>query len=901
MAPEFIFREHSSPNLHYHHRSLDFGATQSDALTVDRRASLLGYQKLWAQHDELVQREATFLAEVGAAVVAVDIAPIACAAAHMARVPAVVVTNFSWDFIYAEYVQSEGQIFRKLLDQIALDYGKASLLLRLPGYMPMPAFRQVQDVPLVVRMAKRSRSEVRKQYGIAEDAKVVIYNFGGQPTGWEMKHEFLPEGWICVVCTGLDMPKGLPSNFIKPPNEAYTPDLIEASDVMLGKVGYGTTSEAVAHSKPFVFIRRDYFNEQEYLLGLLRQHKLAHEMSRADFYGGSWGPALEAALKETPQKQANGPLLDTHGGLKVAEVLLDIARATMNAPAEHKFGANDDTALRGTIVAGYLLRKAAAESEPDPRGLGGGIGGVGSKPSVGGIGGAGGGLEVLEGLPSSLQRDDTKEFLALLRHLASDAVHSGLRECKGLFKFGAAQPRITVGRAPGRLDLMGGIADYSGSLVLQIPTKEACFVAVQRQLPAAGQPPMLRIASLGAVERQRAPTYTTPICDLLPLNSPLTYEAARKFFASDPSSHWAGYVAGVLVVLAREKGLQLPHGVGLSILVSSQVPEGKGVSSSASVEVATMIAVSQEFGVLLAPTEVAVLSQKVENHVVGAPCGIMDQMASALGEEDRLLVLQCQPHKVLGMLALPMELQVWGIDSGIKHSVGGTDYGSVRTATFMGLSMIHSQAASASAYATEKYLANLAPSDFCEFAPNLPETLLGRDFLEKFPDGTSDPITTVSSDRAYHVRVCATHPVMEHFRVNHFRQLLADAHATATDTAASDMDEVSQRGCMLGELMYQSHKSYGQVGLGSEGTDRLVALVRGAGPGSGLFGAKITGGGSGGTVAVLGLRGVHMDTTVQRLADVYQKEYQHQPYIFRGSSPGAVSFGHITLSAAVLD
>ena len=101
----------------------------------------------------------------------------------------------------------------------------------------MPAFRRVEDVPLVVRMARARRDEVRAQFGISPDAKVVIYNFGGQPSGWTLLERYLPPGWVCLVCTALAVPE-LPPNFIKPPTDAYTPDLIDAADVMLGKVGY---------------------------------------------------------------------------------------------------------------------------------------------------------------------------------------------------------------------------------------------------------------------------------------------------------------------------------------------------------------------------------------------------------------------------------------------------------------------------------------------------------------------------------------------------------------------------------------------------------------------------------------------------------------------------------------
>jgi L-arabinokinase len=198
---------------------LDSGAIQSDALTVDRMKSLLAYEKYFERSEEIVATEAAFLREVSADLVVVDIAPMACTAAARAGVRCVVCTNFTWDYIYAEYVETQGVRFRSLCEQIANDYAKADVLLRLPGFTPMPAFRRVEDVPLVVRMARTPRDVIRQRYGIAPDAKVCIYNFGGQPTGWALSAAFLPPGWVCLVCTALAVPE-LPPNFIKPPADA---------------------------------------------------------------------------------------------------------------------------------------------------------------------------------------------------------------------------------------------------------------------------------------------------------------------------------------------------------------------------------------------------------------------------------------------------------------------------------------------------------------------------------------------------------------------------------------------------------------------------------------------------------------------------------------------------------
>lgn len=89
--------------------------------------------------------------------------------------------------------------------------------------------------------------------------------------------------------------------------------------------------------------------------------------------------------------------------------------------------------------------------------------------------------------------------------------------------------------------------------------------------------------------------------------------------------------------------------------------------------------------------------------------------------------------------------------------------------------------------------------------------------------------------------------------------------------------------------MYESHASYVACGLGSPGTDRLVELVRAEGPAAGLYGARITGGGSGGTVAVLGR--TDASAAIARVAGAYERVTGYRPHVFTGSSPGVLAFG----------
>jgi L-arabinokinase len=443
---------------------------------------------------------------------------------------------------------------------------------------------------------------------------------------------------------------------------------------------------------------------------------------------------------------------------------------------------------------------------------------------------------------------------------------------------------VVIARAPGRLDLMGGIADYSGSLVLELPLALATVAGAQIDARR-----MITVRSASASELGVPSEVAVALDDLAPGGRALSYADARQLFAADGARHWAAYVIGVLVVLAHERGLVLDQ--GLRVLVRSDVPAGKGVSSSAAIEVVSMRALAELLGVTIDGRDLAILCQMVENLVVGAPCGVMDQMTSANGEADALLALLCQPAEIQGNVRLPADLEVWGIDSGIRHAVSGADYGSVRVGAFMGYRIIadlaglaHRQAGGGLIEVDDPawrgYLANIPPSLWeTRFRDRLPQSITGAAFLERY-GGFTDSVTRIEPARTYAVRTPTAHPIYEHQRVQLFRALLqADDGAHVGDGPH----------VLLGELMYQSHASYGACGLGSEGTDRLVELVRAAGPAHGLYGAKITGGGSGGTVAVLARRGSEQD--VRDVAAHYTAKSGRAALVIGGSSPGAVASG----------
>lgn len=423
--------------------------------------------------------------------------------------------------------------------------------------------------------------------------------------------------------------------------------------------------------------------------------------------------------------------------------------------------------------------------------------------------------------------------------------------------------------APGRLDVMGGIADYSGSLVLQLPLDRRTTATLQRI-----DAPRVDVVSVRA---------GVEYCASVGFDVLQSVERLAVHLAAEPSSHWASYVFGVahVILFSPDARRAAPAG-GFRMRIESGVPEGKGVSSSAALEVSSLAAIAHAYGVQMSNPEIAHAAQWAENHVAGSPCGIMDQMTSACGVANHLLRLRCQPAIIEGHIPIPPGYRFFGIDSGIRHAVTGADYATVRTAAFMGYRII----AALSDLPVERdgdrvrivdhqwhgYLANIPPAHFAEhLSPRLPERLRGADFLTLY-HGITDEVTVVDPFTEYPVRVATAHPIHENARVERFAELLS---------LLGDKPDVAHE---MGELMRASHESYSACGLGSEGTDHLVALVAEAGADAGLYGAKITGGGSGGTIAILAA--ADAEARVREIAERYTAETGRAAEVFTGSTDG---------------
>jgi galactokinase len=323
-----------------------------------------------------------------------------------------------------------------------------------------------------------------------------------------------------------------------------------------------------------------------------------------------------------------------------------------------------------------------------------------------------------------------------------------------------AEPAIYA--APGRVNLIGEHTDYAEGFVM----------------PAA-----IDFATLAGI---------SPRSDGKIALFSENYGQVRYFDAAElpatAGKHWTDYPLGVVSILAGE-GHVIP---GFSLSLWGDVPLGAGLSSSASVEVATALAVTGLIGVDYPRPVLARLCQRAENEFVGANCGIMDQFISANGARDHALLLDCRDLS-FKLAPIPDHVALVIANTMVKHAITGGEYTSRRAEVEAACAVI---------------------------ASHRPEVKFLRDATVEDLEKWGHEMTPNSLKRARHV-------ITENLRTV----------AAADALIKGDLNE-------LGRLMAEAHTSYSKDFEAS--CDEADAMVELAQDLPGLIGARLTGGGFGG-------------------------------------------------------
>ncbi len=216
--------------------------------------------------------------------------------------------------------------------------------------------------------------------------------------------------------------------------------------------------------------------------------------------------------------------------------------------------------------------------------------------------------------------------------------------------------------APGRVNLIGEHTDYNDGFVLPFAIQHRTHVAL-----APRGDGRIRVVS----------TFDDAAVEVALAELDALFPARR-----DDIAEWARYPLGVAWALLAASGTDPASVAGVDLAFASDVPVGAGLSSSAAIEGAAAVALAQTWGMDIDRVALAKVGRRAENEAVGAPTGIMDQMASLLGRADSAIFLDCRSLDAqivdLGFADAGLELVV--IDTGVKHSHATGGYGERRAA-----------------------------------------------------------------------------------------------------------------------------------------------------------------------------------------------------------------------------
>ena len=305
-------------------RPCDTGIVQLDSLRLDIERSLTDAGAFYATFDARAEEEARLLRERGTRLVIVDAAPLGCEAAARAGIPSVVVSNFTWDWIYAEYAEHL-HLAPDLIPTIQRAYRHALAAWRLPMHGGFEMFeppsrdratagRALIDVPFVARHARHGRDETRTRLGLPRDRQLVLPTFGGYGVdGLDYARLDLDAGWQVLA--------DFPDAQIYDAGLRYE-DLVGAVDAVFTKPGYGIVSECIANDTAMVYTPRGRFAEYPVMVREMPKYLRCAPLDNASLLAGRWRHALERAVTAPPPPERPR----TDGAAVIAEMMAAVVR-----------------------------------------------------------------------------------------------------------------------------------------------------------------------------------------------------------------------------------------------------------------------------------------------------------------------------------------------------------------------------------------------------------------------------------------------------------------------------------------------------------------------------------------------------------------------------------------------
>ncbi len=315
-TPRWFFEVAGLEKYSFETIETDTGVVQTDSLHVDVVRSIRRCDSFHRTLEQRAANEATSLEGLNVRLIVGDIPPLAFRVGAIATIPTVAISNFTWDWIYDNYVETASYA-PGLVDILSNAYASATMAWRLPLHAGFHACQNIIDAPLVARRSTKDPHKIRNYLDLPNDSSIVLFSFGRygvSSINWNRVSKTPDYHFVFTSGDQLDLlPNGPMFTTLDEAglsrNGLGYPDVLAAADIVITKPGFGMVAECAANDTAMLYTDRSNFPEDSILTaGMPTMIRAAH-ISNTELLEGTWQPHLDGLLNtQRPETscQVNG-------------------------------------------------------------------------------------------------------------------------------------------------------------------------------------------------------------------------------------------------------------------------------------------------------------------------------------------------------------------------------------------------------------------------------------------------------------------------------------------------------------------------------------------------------------------------------------------------------------------
>jgi hypothetical protein len=327
-TPQWFFEESLDPSFTYQYAETDVGLVQRTPLIEDLDATahaLDAFYPIDPHRLAEIRKQVPFDVPIDA--VLCDIAPLGILLAEQWGCPSILLENFTWPWIYRSYLDPPHALLRAA-DYIEQLLDQATVHIRCEPFCPADSddLAQCHTVTPVARSPRMDKSEVLTHLNIDEESHqpVIMASMGGIPDHFDCITQLQKLPYTFILA-GSHPKMEWQKNCLLLPHQSdwYHPDLVHASDLLVGKLGYSTLAEVIDARAGFAYLTRPHFPESPCLKQYVDQHLPSAHLSADDFYAGEWDSVIQQALQ---QRSDTISIPSANGSVEVASIIASLLR-----------------------------------------------------------------------------------------------------------------------------------------------------------------------------------------------------------------------------------------------------------------------------------------------------------------------------------------------------------------------------------------------------------------------------------------------------------------------------------------------------------------------------------------------------------------------------------------------